>query len=256
MPRFKGGPARSLPEGGVTFAGPVVLILRVGSPVHAPFDFVAGHVVAALDGRRVLVDTGSPVTFGHGEHLRLVDGAHPIATGVLGFTVETAAEHIRKLPGVAPDFGVDVLLGTDLLWGHQLHLDFPSRMLRIAPATARDGTSRCSGRTRFLVEDLVVWGGRRALALVDTGAPVSYLSTQYTEGIPVAGWARDFFHGGGDFQVPLRIVPGSFRGCAVEVAFAEPPVSVWMAMRLLGVQAIVGTDLLEQLGSVDLDLTG
>ena len=228
----------------------------MASSVLAPFEFVAGHVVASLDGRRVLVDTGSPVTFGRVEHLRLLDGAHPIATGVLGFTVETAAEHIRKLPGVAPDFGVDVLLGTDLLWGHQLRLDFPARTLHIAPATARQGTSSCSSRTRFLVEDLVLGGGRSALALVDTGAPVSYLSTQHTDGIPVSGWARDFFHGGGDFQVPLRIVHGRFRERAIAVAFAEPPVSVWMAMRLLGVQAIVGTDLLEQLGSVDLDLTG
>jgi len=91
---------------------------------------------------------------------------------------------------------------------------------------------------------------------VDTGAPVSYLSSQHTDGVTVSGWARDFFHGGGDFQVPLRVVPALFRGRGVEVGFAEPPVSVWMAMRLLGVEAIVGTDLLEQFGSVALDLVG
>lgn len=225
------------------------------SPVLAPFELVAGHVVAGLDGRRILVDTGSPVTFGRGDHLRLGDGAHPIASGVLGFTVETASEHIRKLPGVTPDFDVDVLLGTDLLWGHRLHLDFPTRMLRIAPVPPREGAATCPARSRFLVEELTV-GRAGVLALVDTGAPVSYLSTQHTDGIPVSGWARDFFHGGGDFQVPLRVLPARFRGREVAVRFAEPPVSVWMAMRLLGVQAIVGTDLLEQLGSIALDLTG
>ena len=87
------------------------------SPILAPFEYIAGHIVARLDGRRVIVDTGSPVTFGRGDHLRLGNGTHPIATGVLGFTVETAAERIRRLPGVAPDFGVDVLLGTDLPLG-------------------------------------------------------------------------------------------------------------------------------------------
>ncbi len=227
----------------------------MSSSVHAPFEFVAGHVVASLDGRRVLVDTGSPVSFGRVEHVQIGDGARAIASGVLGFTVETAAEHIRKLPGVAPDFGVDVLLGTDLLWGHQLLLDFPSRTLRIGPSTRQDRAPGGSSRTRFLVEDLTVGGGG-VLALVDTGAPVSYLSSQHTDGATVSGWARDFFHGGGDFQVPLRVVPALFRGRGVEVGFAEPPVSVWMAMRLLGVEAIVGTDLLEQLGSVALDLVG
>ena len=221
----------------------------------APFDFVAGHVVAALDGRRVLVDTGSPVTFGRGERLSVAGDAHPIATGVLGFTVETAAEHIRKLPGVAPDFDVDVLLGTDLLWGHDLLLDFPGRTLCISPATRQEGAARCSSRTRFLIEDLIV-GGQGLLALVDTGAPVSYLSAARAGELPVAGWARDFFHGGGDFQVPLRIVPCSFRGRAIQGRFAEPPVSVWMAMRLLGVQAIVGTDLLEPFGRITLELAG
>lgn len=227
----------------------------MSSPVLAPFDFVAGHVVAVIDGRRVLVDTGSPVTFGRGERLHIGDGSHTIATGVLGFTVETAAEHIRKLPGVAPDFDVDVLLGTDLLWGHELLLDFHGRTLCISPAAPREGATRCSSRTRFLVEDLIV-GGRGILALVDTGAPVSYLSTPHTEGVPVAGWARDFFHGGGDFQVPLRVVPCTFRGRALHGSFAEPPVSVWMSMRLLGVQAIVGTDLLEPFGRISLDLSG
>lgn len=227
----------------------------MSSPVLAPFDFVAGHVVATIDGRRVLVDTGSPVTFGRGERLHMGGGSHPIATGVLGFTVESAAEHIRKLPGVAPDFDVDVLLGTDLLWGHELLLDFHGRTLCISPVAPRGGIDGCSTRTRFLIEDLVV-GGQGVLALVDTGAPVSYISTRHTEGLPVAGWAHDFFHGGGDFQVPLRLVHHAFRGRKAESPFAEPPVSVWMSMRLLGVQAIVGTDLLEPFGRISLDLSG
>jgi hypothetical protein len=227
----------------------------VPAPLLAPFDFVAGHVVAAIDGRRVLLDTGSPATIGRGDRMELPGGVHPIPSGLLGFTVETAAEHIRKLPGVAPNFDVDVLLGTDLLWGHELLLDFPSRTVRITPAAAREGTPCCSTRTRFLIEDLVV-GGFRAPALLDTGAPISYLATRHTEGVPVSGWARDFFHGGGDYQVPLRVVPALFRGRGLAVGFAEPPVSVWMAMRLLGVQAIVGTDLLEKLGVVSLELVG
>lgn len=227
----------------------------MSSPVLAPFELVAGHVVAALDGRRVLVDTGSPVTFGRGERLSISGGDHPIATGVLGFTVETAAEHIRKLPGVAPDFDVDVLLGTDLLWGHALELDFAARRLCISPIARRDGTACCGSRGRFLIEDLTV-GGQGLLALVDTGAPVSYLSTRHTEGFPVSGWARDFFHGGGDFQVPLRVVRSTFRGRRADAEFAEPPVSVWMSMRLLGVQAIIGTDLLEPFGTIVLELAG
>jgi hypothetical protein len=227
----------------------------VSAPLLAPFDFVAGHVVAAIDGRRVLVDTGSPVTFGRVDRLSIAGEARPIVTGVLGFTVETAAEHIRKLPGVAPDFDVDVLLGTDLLWGHDLVLDFPGRTLSISPTVRPEGAARCSSRTRFLIEDLVV-GGQGLLALVDTGAPVSYLSTRHTEGFPVSGWARDFFHGGGDFQVPLRLVRHTFRGRRAEAPFAEPPVSVWMSMRLLGVEAIVGTDLLEAFGTIALELAG
>ena len=211
--------------------------------------------MAAFDDRRVLLDTGSPATFGRGDWLRLPSGVHPISSGLLGFTVETAAEHIRKLPGVSPDFDVDVLLGTDLLWGNEILLDFPSRTVRISPAPPREGTACCSTRTRFLIEDLVV-GGFRAPALLDTGAPVSYLATRHTAGVPVSGWARDFFHGGGDYQVPLRVVPAFFRSRGVAVGFAEPPVSVWMAMRLLGVQAIVGTDLLEQVGVVSLELVG
>lgn len=219
----------------------------------APFDLVAGHLLAKVRERRALLDTGSPVTFGRCDRMRLLADDHPVSGGILGFTVEHAVEHIRLLPGVPADFDFDVLLGTDLLWGHRLVVDFTSRLIRIDLAAGAASHAPGGARKRFIVDDLLVWGAP-VTAVVDTGAPVSYLATAQASGFPRAGLARDFFHGEGDFEVPLRRGRAVFRGREVTVDFAEPPASVSMAMRLLGVDAIVGTDLLEQLGVVVLEL--
>jgi hypothetical protein len=201
-------------------------------PLLAPFDLVAGHILTRVRDRRVLLDTGSPATFGRCDRLRLL---------------------IRQLPGVSPQFDFDVLLGTDLLWGHRIVLDFAARLLRMDPAAGLASLPPGAVRNRFIVEDLLVWGAP-VRAVIDTGAPVSYLATSLSGGFRPAGRARDFFHGEGDFEVPLRRGRAVFRGREVEVSFAEPPASVAMAMRLLGVDAIVGTDLLEQVGVVVLEL--
>lgn len=222
-------------------------------PILAPFDVVAGHIVTRIRDHRVLLDTGSPVTFGRCERWRLLGDEHPVSPGILGFTVDAAVEHIRQLPGVPPDFDFDLLLGTDLLWGHRLVLDFPAGLMRVDPSPGLAARLPGSVRKRFIVEDLLVWGAALS-AVVDTGAPVSYLATAHSGGFPLAGHARDFFHGEGDFEVPLRRGRAVFRGREVEVDFAEPPSSVSMAMRLLGVDAIVGTDLLEHLDVVVLEL--
>jgi hypothetical protein len=222
-------------------------------PLLAPFDLIAGHVVTRIRDRRALLDTGSSVTFGRCEGMRILGDEQRISPGILGFTVDTAVEHIRQLPGVAPDFDFDLLLGTDLLWGHRLVLDFTSRLIRIDLAPGFAAHVPGAVRQRFIIEDLLIWGAP-VTAVVDTGAPVSYLSAAQSSGFPVAGRARDFFHGEGDFEVPLRRGRAIFRGREVTVDFAEPPASVSMAMRLLGVEAIVGTDLLEQLGVVVLEV--
>jgi hypothetical protein len=222
-------------------------------PLLAPFDLVAGHILTRVRDRRVLLDTGSPATFGRCDRLRLLGDEQPVSPGILGFTVDAVVEHIRQLPGVSPQFDFDLLLGTDLLWGHRIVLDFAARLLRMDPAAGLASRPPGAVRNRFIVEDLLVWGAP-VRAVIDTGAPVSYLATSLSGGFRPAGRARDFFHGEGDFEVPLRRGRAVFRGREVEVSFAEPPASVAMAMRLLGVDAIVGTDLLEQMGVVVLEL--
>jgi hypothetical protein len=218
-----------------------------------PFDMIAGHLLARIADRRALLDTGSPVTFGRCDRLRLLGDEHPVSPGILGFTVDAAVAHLRTLPQVPKDFDFDVLLGTDLLWGHRLLLDFTARLMRLDLAPGFSTHVPGAARKRFIVEDLLVWGAP-VTSVVDTGAPVSYLATSQSGGFPKAGRARDFFHGEGDFEVTLRRGRAIFRGREVTVDFAEPPASVSMAMRLLGVDAIVGTDLLEQLGVVVLEL--
>jgi hypothetical protein len=222
-------------------------------PILASFDLVAGRVLTRIGDRRVLLDTGSPVSFGRVDRLRLLGQEHAIPWGIRGFDVDTAVERIRKLPHVPRDFDFDVVLGTDLLWGHRIVLDFASRLVRLDLAAPLASDPPGTVRNRFLVEDLLVWGAPVA-AVVDTGAPISYLATSQSGGFPPAGRARDFFHGEDDFEVPLRRGRAIFRGREVAVCFAEPPASVSMAMRLLGVDAIVGTDVLEQMGVVVLEL--
>jgi hypothetical protein len=230
--------------------------------LQLPFDVVAGHLVAELDRKRVLVDTGSPVSFGRARSLALLDEERDVLSDVAALlTVEAIAAQIRALPAdrrLAPDWSFDVLLGADLLWGHALRVDWRDHRLTFCapddPVTATppdDPVARLK-RLRLVVN------GRVLEAVADTGAPFSYVPPGVLDGTLALGAVQDFIPADRHvFMARVHGVSATVDGMVIpDAAIAEAPPQVLLRLAAAHADAIAGNDLLSRLGTNLFDYGG
>lgn len=217
------------------------------------FELVAGHVIIESDGGRLLVDTGSPVSFGRIEaatvlgHLCRFHPAHGPCT------IDTIIDDVRSLPGVAGSFTLDGLLGADELWGLELDLDFKHRTLHLRDATS-PRPPRPSNPARLIPQLEVAIHGLPMRAVIDTGARISYLDRSFLSGVRPDSSAPDFYVGIGRYTVNLHPLTVSIGGRSVSSRFARPPDAVQATLRALGARGIIGTDVMSALGRVQIRL--
>lgn len=201
-----------------------------------PFREVAGHLIASVDGLEVLIDTGSPVSFGRGV---LTMGRDPkprrLEADVAGFTIDDILREIRRLPGAEGLARLDALIGRDILGGCDLSINWPEGKLNLRPDTQRGIPS-----TQAFVD------GDRVRVIFDTGAPLSYISPRLARGEPRVGQAEDFYPLEGTYKVDLveKMMAVGWKSVYLPVAVAPPFVEALMG----GADAIIGTDVLKQCG--------
>ena len=201
-----------------------------------------GIPIVTVAGALLMLDTGSPasfartgsITFGGCEHQVPVDGW---AGGPNGL-VET----------------VDGLLGCDLLAGRILDLDCPAGRAHVISNDANPETPcwlanaialSFTTTTGVPVAQILV-NGQQVAAAVDTGAAVCFAARSLLAGTPVVGRHLDFHPGVGRFETDLHLVSIGLGGGAspVDVAVAAAPPALAPLLAGLGLQAILGGDVL------------
>lgn len=202
-----------------------------------PLTVHEGHVLIEVDGRRYLVDTGSPWSLGRAP-VRLAGREFAMqAADLMGHTSEALAEMVGT--------PFDGLLGTDILG----ELDFE--------VSLRDGTLTLSEALLEMpgglpVESLqgvplieCVVEGRPVHLFFDTGAPLSYLSEACVQGCAALGEVEDFHPLLGRFRVSTFSVPVSAWGQSMTIRAGQMPMVLEMALTLGGADGILGTEVLQ-----------
>lgn len=134
-----------------------------------PLEARNGYLLATVDDRRWLVDTGCPFSFGPGQ-LSLGGRLRVLPKAAAGF-------HPEVLSGLT---GVEVagILGSDVLLEGGCRIDVPKGELLLSP-TQRTGRKVSCSRQSVLGSSVpTVEGtlqGRPARIVFDTGAPLGYL---------------------------------------------------------------------------------
>ena len=202
-------------------------------------EIVRGHILVVDDrGRKVLLDTGSPFSF----H---VDGA--VTLGGETFSVRTS------LMGVDSDYvtdnvgtRVDGLMGMDILGRTGLLIDVPGG--RVVFGHPTDGMTRVPSRygLGYMSVEMDI-RGRAAKVILDTGAPTSYVSPSLTEGLAAVDTVEDFNPTvpGGRFTTPIFEYPVAFAGQSFEMRAGHLPALLRTTLTLLGVDGVVGMELLK-----------
>lgn len=196
-----------------------------------------GHVL--IDGGEglLLVDTGSPMSFHELGRIRLCGEERRVP---------------RSLPGAGPDYvsgkvgeRVAGLVGMDILGPLGVRVDVPGGKLTFHPSTegAAPVPSGVSGMG-YVFADMTV-AGRTARVILDTGAPVSYVSPSFTEGLEPVDRVTDFnpMVPGDTFETDIFELPATFAGRDFRMRAGHLPGLFTGMLSMLGVDGVVGMEI-------------
>lgn len=202
-----------------------------------PLDTAHDHPVALIDGKHVLLDTGSPVSIGSGA-VRILGREHQVQPGLGLVTVE----EISRLVGTR----VDLLLGTDVLANLVWVLDWDRGTVRFldGPGVLAGPEAPVSLRYGVPAVEIGLEDGTRTPAFLDTGARLSYLGADVPPGAPSLGEEEDFFPLLGRFRVPVHLCAVELAGERREAAFGTLPPAFELTLGLAGVTWILGAEFL------------
>ena len=201
-----------------------------------PLEISHGHLLARIDGRNWVIDTGSPLTFGsdtlplNGEQHQVPDAAFGLDAAGLS---ENIGEEVVGLIGVDRlnhfDHLFDLAAGQWSLSESELNCDGPALPLQLVQGVP-------------LVK--VQAFDAPQLVFLDTGAQLSYLDhPRLVEGEP-AGEFEDFHPLAGQFQVQTYRTVFNLGGLELACRCGSLPAALAGLLAGTGASGILGVDLL------------
>jgi hypothetical protein len=202
-----------------------------------PLVLVGGVPVFTCSGRRVVLDTGSPVSFGQGP-LSLLGETHGIPPSFGPLSMDDIA---RAVGGP-----IDALVGADILARYQWFVDAKAGRVVVARGEVPcDGVTLRTPTLLGVPTAEVVIDGRRARAVLDTGARITYVEAGALSGTPI-GRQHDFHPMLGAFETDVYLVPLEIAGQQVTARVGVMPPALQQMLALTGARWIVGMDVLGQ----------
>lgn len=196
-----------------------------------------GHVLIDGGNGWLLVDTGSPLSFHESGRIILCGQSFSVPTELLNTDADYLSEHINECVGG--------LVGMDILGTFGVKFDLPAGKLTFGCPT--DGMTRIPSHTGlgYVSMDMTL-NGRPVRVILDSGAPISYVSPSITEGLTPIGYKTDFHPTAGVFETPIFEFPASFAGKDFTMQAGHLPGLMGMSVSLLGVKGIVGLEILSR----------
>ena len=193
------------------------------------------HLITEIDGHMLLIDTGSPTSFGTCS-FTWEDEKVDISNWLKTFDLDV----LRGQVGLP----IEGLIGCDLLLQRGLRIDLPNGELTLhdeIPAHRGD----CKLGTVMSVPVVTSYVGESRSVAIDTGAMQSFIKEKDTIGLKRVGTVKDFYPGGGEFiaeVVEAQILIGD--NCPlIEVAVA--PALLEAQLTAMGITGIFGLDVLK-----------
>ena len=197
------------------------------------------HILIKCIGGILLVDTGSPMSFHENRLIHLEGEEFSVPTTIMGVDSSYIAEKV----GVC----VSGLLGMDIISKLGMTIDIPKGKLSFRPST--EGMNRILSRMGmgYISMEMVV-AGKSASVILDTGAPTSYVSKTFTEGLTPIGQVTDFnpLVPGDTFETPIFEFPASFAGKEFTMKAGNLPSSLQIMLSFIGVDGVIGMEILKR----------
>lgn len=205
------------------------------------------HLLIETDRGILLIDTGSPTSF-HDEGCIVINGCeHQVSTSFMGVTTSYIAQKVGcELSG---------LLGMDIISLYSMRIDVGSYAGAIGEVlfAEPDESKQICGESLMgtpLLEAQV--SGQSVRLLFDSGAPIFYIDSRLTCGVPTYDTVMDFspLMGAGEYELQRHLLPTHFSGIRdeepVDIAYADMPIEIAMLLGALHVDGIIGFDLIDR----------
>ena len=208
-------------------------------------ELVDGHLIADTGGR-FLLDTGSPVSFSATGRVNWGGRDRELPTSALGLD----AAELSHLVGEP----LDGLVGGDLLGLHPFTIDLERSVLAVDEAGSDRDTTELPIRLVLGVPLATLeLDGTPTQTCIDTGAKLSYLEAARLDGREAVDETDDFYPGYGTFRTPVYEIAVCIADSELTMRAGSLPEALSGMLGMLGIAAILGTDLFVQFPVVTFD---
>jgi hypothetical protein len=204
-----------------------------------------GHLIADTGGR-FLLDTGSPVSFSTTGGANWGGRICELPTSALGLDA-TELSHLVGEP-------LDGLIGGDLLGLHPFTIDLERSVCRVEEVGSDRDTTELPIRLVLGVPLATLeLDGLPTQTCIDTGAKLSYLEAPRLEGREAVDEADDFYPGYGTFRTSVYEIAVRIADSELTMRAGALPEALSGMLGMLGIGAILGTDLFVPFSVVTFD---
>jgi hypothetical protein len=200
-------------------------------------------VVADIDGRSFLIETGVPTSFGNVDALTLANRSYELASDFNGLR---AADY-----ATAVGAHLDGLLGADVLSNFRFELDMRDRRFRILPQSILLRGERIPVNMTLGTPSVkVLIEGKEYFFQVNTSAKISYLRRELALSVPgcerIVGNEADAIAGFAPFETELFILRVGIHHARPKLRFGKLPQAVEEKLLPSDIAGILGSELLRE----------
>lgn len=204
-------------------------------------DIFDNHVIVLDKDRRILIDTGAPVSISGEDVFEIFDRTFATKDKYHGADIEQLSEFVGC--------HLDALIGNNVLANYVFQIDFKNKLFSVwdsFPENEIDQEEYVDADFRDIPSMYVIVNkDYPIISWLDTGAKISYINSKYVKDLTPIDQKKDFFPSFGEFDVPIYSLPITFNGIEVPFNFGVLPDPLEAAMLSANTKAIVGADIFQ-----------
>lgn len=195
------------------------------------------HIIALIEGKRVLVDSGAPTSISDGCSLRILGNNYSFPPNFEGFSID----QLNQLLGTK----INMLLGADVLKTLNFFVDWDRKTHQFSVEPIDIKGTHIPMDLKFMNIPIVVLqvDGTSLKVFLDTGAKLSYLDPDITSKYNLIGREQDFYPGIGQFKTNIYEVPVMLGNHTFTVIAGNLHRKLQMSLMRTNTQGILGNDI-------------
>jgi hypothetical protein len=213
------------------------------------FDYFDGYIIPEIDGVKVLVDTGCPITVSAGSSLP--------SLGDIWMTPATELLNPQLMAGFSTEeLEFEVLLGRNYLGIAPFMVDWDERTICFESYDEPEGDQinfkvvMAGASTEAKVND------KDVKLIIDTGAKISFLGHERFSESPVVGEVKDYHLSSGHFTAPLISAQFSHGSISINLTAGRLDNELFDQLKMVSIDGILGNDIYDYYSKVWYDFPG